>query len=276
MKRIILLGIIFVGACMVHAQDSIRVEEWLKEAVMLTKDSCRTLHFAKKMLDVPYVAGTLDRSNKEELVIHMDKVDCTTFIETVLALAITDGQEERSFRTFKETLERIRYRHGRLNGYTSRLHYFSDWIKDNEQKGLVKEYTSCLPNACKHHLDLDFMTTHVESYPQLKADSSLVESMKVQEKAWKQAEVYCLPKEHLYLSFDELPIKNGDLLAITTSIKGLDVVHVGFACWVGGKLHLLHASSNAMKVILDELPLYDYSKNKKAHTGVRAISFVSF
>jgi len=60
-------------------------------------------------------------------------------------------------------------------------------------------------------------------------------------------------------------------LAITTNIKGLDVVHVGFAYWKGNRLHLLHASSVAKKVIEDPQPLFDYSKNKKAHTGVRAI-----
>ena len=70
---------------------------------------------------------------------------------------------------------------------------------------------------------------------------------------------------------EDLKIKNGDILAITTHIKGLDVVHVGFAIWKGEKLHLLHASSNAMKVIEDPQSLYEYSKNKKAHTGVRAI-----
>ena len=102
----------------------------------------------------------------------------------------------------------------------------------------------------------------------------MVEVMKEVESAWQGVEIAYLPKEYLNLPSDELPIKNGDILAITTNIKGLDVVHVGFACWMGGKLHLLHASSNAMKVILDELSLYDYSKNKKAHTGVRAISFI--
>ena len=71
-----------------------------------------------------------------------------------------------------------------------------------------------------------------------------------------------------------MKIKDGDILAITTNIKGLDVVHVGFAFWKSGKLHLLHASSIAKKVIEDPQSLYDYSKNKKAHTGVRAMRVV--
>ncbi len=253
--------------------DSIKVENLLKDALSLPADSCRTLHFARQLMGTPYVAGTLDTSLEEQLVVHLDKVDCTTFVETVLALAIADKQKHRNYQAFKDALTHIRYRHGELDGYASRLHYFSDWIKDNERKGLIKEYTSNLPHIRKRLLSLDFMTTHVQSYPQLKADSSLVDSMKEVESAWQRVEITYLPKEFLHLSPDELPIKSGDIIAITTSIEGLDVVHVGFACWVGEKLHLLHASSNAMKVILDERSLYEYSKSKKAHTGVRAISY---
>ena len=78
----------------------------------------------------------------------------------------------------------------------------------------------------------------------------------------------------LLVSLEKLKIKNGDILAITTDIKGLDVVHVGFSFWMGEKLHLLHASSVAKKVIEDSLSLYEYSKNKKAHTGVRVVRVV--
>lgn len=85
-----------------------------------------------------------------------------------------------------------------------------------------------------------------------------------------------IPKTSLNVSSEELDIKNGDIIAITTNIKGLDVVHTGFACWVDGKLHLLHASSVMKKVILDSQTLFEYSKNKKAHTGVRVISFFFF
>ena len=92
---------------------------------------------------------------------------------------------------------------------------------------------------------------------------------------WKNVPVSYLPKSCLNVSPEELDIRNGDIIAITTNIKGLDVVHTGFACWMDGKLHLLHASSVMKKVILDPQSLFDYSKNKKAHTGVRVISFSS-
>ena len=275
MKRIILLGIILFSVCYVQAngQDSIQVERWLNEAVFLSKDSCRTLHFAKQMLGVPYVAGTLDGNEEEKLVFHVDQLDCTTLVETVLALCIADKRGERNFSGFKKALVDVRYRGGVLDGYASRLHYFSDWIRDNERMGFVKECTSDTSCSQPKKLWLDFMTTHVDSYLPMKKDRSLVCQMASIEKSWQGVDVSYISKDKLNLSPEELKIKDGDILAIVTNIKGLDVVHVGFAFWKDNQLYLLHASSVAKKVIEDSQSLYEYTQNKKAHIGVRAIRF---
>lgn len=277
----ILKRIAFIVGCLccltvsASENDSIKVEKWISEARTLPMDSCRTLHFAKKMLGVPYVAGTLDGNDEELLVVHLDNLDCTTFVETVLALAITEKQcKGNAFTNFKNALMFVRYRDGKLDGYASRLHYFSDWIKDNERKGILREVTSKSSYAQTKELWLDFMSTHSSSYLPMTKDTSLVQQIATQEKAWQGVEVSYLPKDKLNLSSAELKIKNGDILAITTNIKGLDVVHVGFAFWKGEELHMLHASSVANKVIEDPLSLYEYYKNKKAHTGVRAIRFI--
>ena len=276
MKRIFLLVILLCGIATIYAnnQDSIKVEKWLKEATILSKDSCRTLHFAKQMLGVPYVAGTLDGNEEERLVVRTDALDCTTFVETVLALCIADKREEQTYGSFKKALADVRYRDGVLDGYASRLHYFSDWIRNNEQMGFVRECTSETLCAQPQKLWLDFMTTHVDSYLPMKKNPALVEVMAAQEKNWQGTIVSYIPKEKLNLSSEELKIKNGDILAMVTNIKGLDVVHVGFAFWKDNHLHLLHASSVAKKVIEDPKTLFEYSKNTKAHIGVRAIRVV--
>ena len=276
MKRLLLIGLILWSACSVFAgeQDRTHIEKWLQEAVSLPKDSCRTLHFAKKMLGVPYVAGTLDGNEEEQLVVLVDSLDCTTFVETVLAFCIADKRGERDYEGFKKALTQIRYRNGILNGYTSRLHYFSDWIRNNEQMGFVKECTSETACSQPKELWLDFMTTHVDSYLPMKKNPELVKEMAAHEKNWQGTVVSYIPKENLDLSPEELKIKDGDVLAMVTNIKGLDIVHVGFAFWKEGKLHLLHASSSAKKVIEDPKTQYESSKNTKAHIGVRAIRFV--
>ena len=276
MKQLLLIGLILWSTCSVFAdeQDRASIEKWLQEAVSLSKDSCRTLHFAKKMLGVPYVAGTLDGNEEEQLVVLVDSLDCTTFVETVLAFCIADKRGERDYEGFKKALTQIRYRDGILNGYTSRLHYFSDWICNNEQMGFVKECTSETACSQPKELWLDFMTTHVDSYLPMKKNPELVKEMASHEKNWQGTVVSYIPKEKLNLSPEELKIKDGDVLALVTNIKGLDVVHVGFAFWKDNQLHLLHASSSAKKVIEDPKTQYESSKNTKAHIGVRAIRFV--
>lgn len=276
MKRLLLIGLMLWNTCSVFAdeQDRASIEKWLQEAVSLPKDSCRTLHFAKKMLGVPYVAGTLDGNEEEQLVVLVDSLDCTTFVETVLAFCIADKRGERDYEGFKKALTQIRYRDGILNGYTSRLHYFSDWIRNNEQMGFVKECTSETACSQPKELWLDFMTTHVDSYLPMKKNPELVKEMASHEKNWQGTVVSYIPKEKLNLSPEELKIKDGDVLALVTNIKGLDVVHVGFAFWKDNQLHLLHASSSSKKVIEDSKTQYESSKNTKAHIGVRAIRFV--
>ena len=276
MKRLLLIGLILWSTCSVFAdeQDRASIEKWLQEAVSLSKDSCRTLHFAKKMLGVPYVAGTLDGNEEEQLVVLVDSLDCTTFVETVLAFCIADKRGERDYEGFKKALTQIRYRDGILNGYTSRLHYFSDWIRNNEQMGFVKECTSETACSQPKELWLDFMTTHVDSYLPMKKNPELVKEMASHEKNWQGIVVSYIPKEKLNLPPEGLKIKDGDVLALVTNIKGLDVVHVGFAFWKDNQLHLLHASSSAKKVIEDPKTQYESSKNTKAHIGVRAIRFV--
>lgn len=254
--------------------DSIKVESLLTQASRLPADSCKVLFFARSLLGVPYVANTLDETGEETLTVCLDRLDCTTFVETVLALALADRRGESSFGNFRQALQHIRYRNGELDGYPSRLHYFSDWIKDNEQKGIVRERTGELPHAIPQVLHLDFMSTHPGSYPQLKGHPAQVARIQEIEARWKNVRVPYLPKASLHAPPGELGIRNGDIIAITTSIAGLDVVHTGFACLADGEWHLLHASSAKKKVILDPQSLYDYSKDKKAHTGVRVISFV--
>lgn len=256
-------------------QDSAKIETLLHTGALLPTDSCRTLFYGKAFLGKPYVAGSLERQGEERLVVCLDSLDCTTFVETVLALVLTEQEKELTYKAFTHNLTRIRYRNGIINRYSSRLHYFSDWVKNNESKGFLHERTQDLSHS-SYPLTLSFMTSHPKAYPALKDNPLEVEKMRTIEAQWQNKVIFYIPKQRLNQPIKELPIHNGDILALTTSIKGLDVVHMGFACWIKGKLHLLHASSAKGKVILDSVSLYEYSKNKNAHTGIRVISVCAF
>lgn len=44
----------------------------------------------------------MDGTDEETLVVHLDKVDCTTLVETVLALSLTDKYGKSDFESYKK------------------------------------------------------------------------------------------------------------------------------------------------------------------------------
>jgi len=73
-------------------------------------------------------------STKEKLIVNVSAFDCTTFVETVLALARCAVVGKCSNHEFRKHLKSIRYGNGKISGYSSRLHYFTDWLRDNEKR----------------------------------------------------------------------------------------------------------------------------------------------
>ena len=227
------------------------------------------LDVAKAYLGVPYVAGTLESPDGEErLITCEDSLDCTTFVELTVARWL--AQQSDSL-TFEQQVERLRYREGAIDGYLSRLHYFTDWVAENTRRGVWHELSpeEVSPIWTTDTLHLSFMSQHPESYPYLKANGWAVDSMRHIEERYAHYPIHYINKVHLHLGSDELPIHNGDIMALVTTIAGLDVTHLGFAVWREQKLHLMHASMKHGKVIIDEQSLFDYLKTRKSCPGVR-------
>ncbi|MCK0161089.1 DUF1460 domain-containing protein [Muricauda sp. F6463D] len=219
----------------------------------------------QSFLGTPYVEKTLEIGDTETLVVNFGGLDCTTFVENVLAFGLMLKNQQRDFENFTNNLETVRYRNGSLNGYPSRLHYFTEWIRNNEQKGLIKEITSEL-GGVEITKPINFMGTHRNLYPFLASDENF-EAMLAVEKEIAKEELCYLPKDQI--KSKEHLIKSGDILALATSIKGLDVTHTGIAIHQpDGRLHLLHASSKNGEVEISELPLADYLKNIKSNIGI--------
>lgn len=215
-----------------------------------------------------YVAGTLEQGSNEPLVINTQELDCTTFVEQVVAIYATVNEGKEGFRDMCTNLQRIRYRGGIRSGYASRLHYISQWIADSAKQHIIHEIDYG-PVGRTLPIDLHYMSTHTASYKQLQGNSTLVNEIAKWERAMHSIEAAYIPKQELLRTANELPVYDGDIIALTTNIKGLDVTHIGFAFWENGKLHMLHASSAEGKVIKDHKNLYEYQKNKKNQTGIR-------
>ncbi|MBQ4821626.1 N-acetylmuramoyl-L-alanine amidase-like domain-containing protein [Aquimarina sp. MMG016] len=226
----------------------------------------------KSFLNVPYVANTLEVGTTESLVVNLQGLDCTTFVENVLAFSLLLKNETKDIDSYTQLLEKIRYRDGKLSGYSSRLHYFSDWITNNEKKGLLRDITSEIGGQ-EINKEINFMSTHRDLYRFLKDNDQNFEGIKISETQLNQEKLCFLPQDRI--KDNEHLIRSGDIIALTTSIKGLDITHTGIATRESnGRIHLLHASTSG-KVVVSKLPLVDYLKKIKNNTGImiaRAIS----
>ena len=89
---------------------------------------------------------------------------------------------------FARNLQRIRYRDGKIDGYTSRLHYISDWINNAVRQGLLEDVTAAY-SPFKQKLSLSYMSTHPELYKSLKNSPENVAQMAKYEKALSGKEV---------------------------------------------------------------------------------------
>lgn len=217
-------------------------------------------------LGTEYVANTLETAGQEKLVVNFTGLDCTTFLETSFALARCIKKGNTSFDVYQKELEFMRYRNGELNGYPSRLHYFSDWIYDNVNKGIVEDITKNLGGE-KIKFSVGFMSRNPDSYKMLKGNDAFIAKMKEFENAINQREYYYIAKSKV--NTVESDIQNGDLIAITTNLKGLDISHVGIAVKMKtGKIHFLHAPIAGSKVQITEKPLHEYLAKIKKHTGI--------
>ncbi|MGE5428527.1 MAG: N-acetylmuramoyl-L-alanine amidase-like domain-containing protein [Methylococcaceae bacterium] len=215
-------------------------------------------------LGTPYVAATLENGLEEKLVINLRELDCTTFAENCLALARTVKMGKSDFDTFIAQLEKIRYRDGQIRLYPSRLHYFSDWIRNNDQKGFISDEIN--QKGVKTDKVINFMSTHPNSYPVLKAHPELVDVIARQEKDLSDAGLYYFPKNDISNLYNCL--QHGDIVGLTSTIDGLDVNHVGIVIRRNNEFYLLHASQSENKVVVSESPLTEFLKPASKNSGI--------
>ncbi|MBU6427845.1 MAG: DUF1460 domain-containing protein, partial [Cyanobacteria bacterium REEB65] len=121
------------------------------------------------LVGTPYVAGTLEDRGPEQLVCLLRQLDCMTFVEVSLAIARIVRRQEPPAQlasAFERELAALRYRTDVPEGYASRLHYFSDWVRHNEAAGKVCEWTEAI-GGIPDHRPIHFMTAHAARYPKL-------------------------------------------------------------------------------------------------------------
>lgn len=271
MKRLATFALLLMLCGTLFAQlsaDSLIFEDFLRFATREKLEKMpageRVALVGRFFLGKPYVSFTLEAPGPERLQVNLRGLDCTTLVENALALSRLVVSTKKDFGTYQSILTDIRYRKGRLEGYPSRLHYASDWLSDNMEKGYVRLVET--DGMVAWNPKVNYMSTHLASYAALKADSALLPVIAAQEAAINQRTFPSLPKNKL--TEKAAFIRSGDIIAIATSLPGLDFAHLGIAIRKKGRIFLLHASSTGKKVLISETPLSGYLAGIKKHTGI--------
>ena len=226
----------------------------------------------RRFVGTAYVPGTLEADGPEHLVVNFQGLDCVTFVENALALTRfirSDGarllpDRESAEARYEALLTEHRYRSGLLDGYASRLHYFSEWLSDNTRRGLLAGVGTQL-GAEPDPEPIDFMSTHPDAYRQL-ADTTNLRMIRETEERLNRAPRRYVPEARVAEVADK--IRNGDVIAATSTVPGLDVAHTGLALWVDGSLHLLHAPLVGEAVEISELPLAERILRIESQDGI--------
>lgn len=231
------------------------------------------LFYARHFIGVPYVAHTLDRSKEESLVVNLGELDCTTYLENVMALSLCTLRGQATFADFRAMLQRLRYRGGQLS-YENRLHYYQWWVSDNEEKGLVKQIDSPNPPfTAVQRIETTYMTSHASAYTMLQGRPDRVKALRKLESQTDGLSVRYIPKSLIgNTRLMRQTIHDGDIIAITTNRRGLDTTHLGIAVWHADGLHLLNASvlkKNGNRVVEARETLRHYLDQRSWNPGIR-------
>ena len=223
------------------------------------------IEMGKSFLGTEYVAHTLEQPGEEALVINLRGLDCVSFCENCLVFARCIKKGATTFDDYKAELQFIRYRGGIIDGYPSRLHYFSDYIFDNEQKRVWRNVTKSL-GGVPYRKTVNFMSTHPDSYPQLKQRPAFLSAIRTQEEIINKRALVHIPKADVAKAAEK--IQSGDVIAITSDIPGMDIAHTGIAIRQDGNLHFMHAPITGSKVMITPKTLAEYLAGNKKQLGI--------
>ncbi|MEK6579351.1 MAG: N-acetylmuramoyl-L-alanine amidase-like domain-containing protein [Bdellovibrionota bacterium] len=186
-----------------------------------------------------------------------NKFDCTTFVETVAAMALSNSPAE-----FYSHLTNIRYRDGKTD-YVSRNHFPElDWIPNNESAGYIKDVTAQIAKLSGVEVKQEAKTIDRGTWvsQQLKKEGRSVAS--VQDYSWntkREAKVTYIPITDVQKVLKNIP--NGAVLNVVraeSSAYPTIITHQGYVVKKNDVLFVDHAYPTGK---IRTIPLATYLKN---------------
>jgi hypothetical protein len=245
-----------------------QITNWLNEGSILFADGASAenlIHFyAQKQLGIPYVGGLLEVPKIETLVVTLEGSDCVLFVEYSLALTMTTLQKSVNYDDFAQNVAFFRYLDGKVDGYASRQHYFSDWLKTNQQKGLLSilhQNNANLPMLSP----VNFMSKNRSAYRQLAESDSLYKMIAQREQHVNSTPIRYIPQNRI--PEFESTLQSGDILSFVSTIDGLDIAHTALIFRDGDRVGFYHASTTG-KVIKDPKTVFEYTRDRRNVNGI--------
>ena len=222
--------------------------------------------------------GKLDQAlelfpDDERLVLNTRELDCTTYVDVVVALTLCHRRGETTFAQYVHQLHQQRYWDGKCDGYPSRIHYFSDWIRDNSRLGYASEVQAPRPPfSAIQTVKVNYMTQHPKQYVSLDRHPEYLPTIARQERELTGKKFRYIPTAQL-LNTETVrgAVHDGDIIGIVTQAPGLDIAHLGIAVWHDDGLHMIDASSLQKKVVEETITLKQYLQRRKNALGIRVI-----
>jgi len=230
------------------------VMEYAQKEKLSQRPMSEIIHvIAGYFLGTPYQEGLLDQFQEETLYVSLKGFDCVLLVETVLAISQGVAVQDYSYQTLLKNIENLRYVNGTLQGYCSRLHYFSDWIEANKSREKVENITGKLGGIYLNK-KLNFMSHHRGSYPQL-VDNNNYQCIVQLEQKLASLPFQFIPTNQIKSIYSQL--KPGDIIAVATNIEGLDFTHTGFVYQNDDNtIGFIHASPIGKVTIARDLSQY--------------------
>jgi hypothetical protein len=244
--------------------DSLLFIEKYKLAAGTSNNPAKALAVAQSFLGDPYVHGCLECEKEERLVVHLRDMDCWTLVENTVAIALTHRE---SYEEYLATLQNLRYWGGKIEGYGSRIHYFSGWLLQAEKLGLLQDMTASL-GGIPYDKKIGYISARPAKYPKIE-DKKVLREIQNTEKRINAHSWHYIPKNRIPNM--EQFIQEGDIICLTSVKSDLDIAHQGFAIKRNGRVYLLHASSLAGKVIIARQPLAQYVDSQRGQSGIMVI-----
>ena len=193
------------------------------------------------------------------LQLRLDAFDEMSFVNTVGALSKTAVRPGVArIRDIEEALVSMSCRRGEESGFPSIMAYGADWAVDNKGRGNVVELTESFSRLFKTK-SLDYLTRHRSEFPAL-ADSAAFDRQKMIEMGFRSHKIPYMKRQSFEWKDVESEMADGDIVMMLGNNPEFDWLAVGFVIQKEDGFHLLHASPEEGKVVLEEMPLSRYVK----------------